>query len=81
MNVEVLLFAVAREKAGADRIELELPTGSTVADLWKELGIRHPALASVLASCRAAVDESFATAKTPLADGATVAVLPPVSGG
>jgi len=81
MKVVVLFFAAAREKAGAERRTLDLPEGATIADAWKRLASETPALAPVLASCRAAVDEEFATATTPLRDGATLAVLPPVSGG
>ena len=81
MRVEVLLFAAAREKAGAARIGLDLAEGATVADLWTRLGDEHPALAPVLARCRAAIDEEFASPTALLREGAIVAVLPPVSGG
>jgi molybdopterin synthase catalytic subunit len=81
MNVTVLFFAAAREKAGAERISVDLADGATVAQLWTRLADDRPALASVLASCRAAVDEEFAPRTAKLRDGAVVAVLPPVSGG
>ena len=81
MNVTVLLFAAAREAAGTDRVALDLARGATVADAFGRLAASHPALASVLPSCRAAVDEEFAPRATALRDGATLAVLPPVSGG
>ena len=81
MKVHVLFFAAAREKAGAPRTTVTLADGATVADLWRRLGDDHAALRPVLASCRAAVDEEFAAQTTKLRDGATVAVLPPVSGG
>ena len=55
--------------------------GATVAHLWKRLADDIPALAPILTSSRAAVDEQFAPMTTPLRDGAVVAVLPPVSGG
>ena len=32
MNVTVRLFAILRQRAGRDRIELELPEGARVAD-------------------------------------------------
>ena len=32
MNVTVRLFAILRERAGRDRLELELPEGARVAD-------------------------------------------------
>ena len=79
--MDVLFFAAAREKAGAERVSVELADGATVAQLWQRLGADHPPLAAALTSCRAAVDEEFAPASTVLRDGAVVAVLPPVSGG
>jgi molybdopterin converting factor subunit 1 len=81
MNVRVLLFAAAREKAGTDALELDVEDGATVATLLARLGVTHPDLGPVLPACRTAVDEAFASAATPLTDGCTVAVLPPVSGG
>ncbi len=81
MNIDVLLFAGARERAGTDRLSVELPTGATVRSLFEHLAAEHPSLAAVLPSCRAAVDEEFAQPATPLTGGAVVAILPPVSGG
>lgn len=81
MRIDVLLFAAAREKAGTDRLTVELEDGATVAHLWRRLADDRAALAAVLPSCRAAVDESFAPQTATLRDGAVVAVLPPVSGG
>ena len=81
MRVHVLFFAVARERVGASRSEVDLDDGATVGALFERLVVAHPALADVLPACRAAVDEEFAPQETPLADGQTVAVLPPVSGG
>ena len=81
MRVTVLYFAAAREAAGTSQDTLELPGGADVRSAFEELGRRHAALAPVLASCRAAVDEEFAAGDAVLEDGATLAVLPPVSGG
>ena len=81
MKVRVLLFAAAREAAGADRTEIELPEGATVAGAFARLAAAPPRLAGVLPSCRAAVDEEFAPLGSALRDGSVLAVLPPVSGG
>lgn len=81
MRVTVLLFAAAREAAGTGTTAVELDEGATVADAFARLAASHPSVAAVLASCRAAVDEEFAPPGRVLADGATLAVLPPVSGG
>jgi MoaE-MoaD fusion protein len=81
VRVTVLLFAAAREAAGTAETTLDLADGATVADAFARLADERRALAPVLPACRAAVDEEFAPRGAPLRDGATLAVLPPVSGG
>jgi MoaE-MoaD fusion protein len=74
MLVSVRLFAGLRERAGAARVEVELPERATVADLlaMMELGPR---------SCVAAVNREYAGPGTEIAPGDEVALVPPVSGG
>ncbi|MCE9636674.1 MAG: MoaD/ThiS family protein [Planctomycetes bacterium] len=81
MRVRVLFFAAAREAAATPQTSLELADGATVTDAFARLQTIHPRLAAVLPSCVAAIDEEFAKRTSPLRDGATLAVLPPVSGG
>jgi molybdopterin converting factor small subunit len=38
MDVQVRLFAGLRERAGADRVDLELPEGALVGDALAALG-------------------------------------------
>lgn len=73
-------FAAAREAVGEESESVELPAGRTVADLHAELCARHPGLAAAPA-LRFAVGQHFVDAGTPLADGAEVALIPPVGGG
>lgn len=81
MRVRVLLFARARDLAGAASAGLELPEGATVAVLRAALAEAYPRLGEFLPLCAAAVGGEVASDETALADGAEVAVLPPVSGG
>lgn len=81
MHVNILLFASLREAAGSDQISVDLPPGSPVSDLIHRVSAAHPALASRLPACRVAVNEAFATDDEPVPEGATVAIIPPVSGG
>jgi molybdopterin converting factor subunit 1 len=81
MNVSVKLFAVARERAGADAVAVELPNGATVRELRHALVERHPALSDVIAHARLAVNNEYASDATPLSASAEVALIPPVSGG
>jgi molybdopterin synthase catalytic subunit len=82
MNVRVRLFAVLRERAGSDAIELELADGATVADALKALQENGP-LAGLLARLpvQMAVNREYAGAQTPLARDDELALIPPVSGG
>ena len=79
MPVTVLYFAAAREAAGVAREPLQ-PVPPTVGDLRRLLA-KRPGLGPVLARCRIAVDGEFAGDERPLADGAEVAIIPPVAGG
>lgn len=81
MTTRVLFFAAARDLAGADSAAVELPAGTTVADLRRELTRRFPALASLLAKSAVAVNHDFAEETRILARDDEVAVIPPVSGG
>jgi molybdopterin converting factor subunit 1 len=81
MNVSVKLFAVARQRAGADTVAVELPTAATVRDVRHALVEQYPALADVVAHARLAVNNDYATDVTPLPAAAEIAVIPPVSGG
>ncbi len=82
MTVSVRLFAILRERAGTDRIELQLPAGATVADALEALA-RIPALTAALERLpvRMAVNRDYASAQTPLAADDELALIPPLSGG
>jgi MoaE-MoaD fusion protein len=79
MTVRVLLFAVARERAGTGELELSLPSPATVADVRRELLAHLPA--ELLAASAVAVNHEYAADSQPVAASDEVAVIPPVSGG
>jgi molybdopterin synthase catalytic subunit len=82
MIIHVRLFAMLRERAGTDRLELELSSGATVADAMRALSDGEP-LGSMLARMpvRMAVNRDYASAETVLAAEDELALIPPVSGG
>jgi MoaE-MoaD fusion protein len=82
MTVRVRLFAVLRQRAGRDSIDVEVGEGATVAEAIAELE-RDPALGPILESVpvRMAVNRDYATGETRLAAGDELALVPPVSGG
>src|ERR1700694_382674 len=79
--VRARLFARLREQAGRDDESLELPAGSTVADVYAALRKSHPGLETDRHAVRAAVNQEFAGWDAVVADGDEVAFIPPVSGG
>jgi MoaE-MoaD fusion protein len=82
MEVTVLLFAILRERAGRDAIQLSLPEGATAAEALEalesegELGTLVERL-----PIRIAVNRDYADATTVLSPGDELALVPPVSGG
>ena len=81
LHIEILFFAVAHDLAGTSSSTLELAGPATVRDAEAALKERFDWFGTRLSSYRIAVDEEFASADTPLSDGSTIAIIPPVSGG
>lgn len=81
MRLEVRLFAGARDRAGTATLTVELPDGATVADLRRRLARDCPALERLLPHSLFAVNDEFAAETVAVPAGASVALLPPVSGG
>jgi len=79
--VRARLFARLREQAGTENETLELPAGSTLADVYEALRERHHALEGDRKAVRAALNQEFKDWTTEVADGDEVAFIPPVSGG
>jgi molybdopterin converting factor subunit 1 len=72
--VTVRLFAGLRERAGSDRVQVELPEGALVADLLAAMEVAPR-------SCVVAINREYADAAAPVREGDEVALVPPVSGG
>ena len=82
MLIRVRLFAILRERAGRDWLELDLPDGATVADALDRLR-GGGELDGLLDQLRVvmAVNREYATEQSELHEGDEVALVPPVSGG
>lgn len=80
-DVELLLFARARELVGEKKISLRLTPGVRVEELTDIIRAAAPALGALLPHCRLAVDQEFAPAGQEIRPGAVLALIPPVSGG
>jgi molybdopterin converting factor subunit 1 len=81
VTVRVQLFAILKERAGQDHVEVELPDSPTVADAISAVA-QLPGLSGLSqGSARMAVNREYASADTLLRDGDELALIPPVSGG
>ncbi len=70
------LFAGLRERVGSGAVDLDLPDGAIVGDVWPAL-----ALGEELPGVLYAVNRGYAERTQALAAGDEVALIPPVSGG
>jgi molybdenum cofactor cytidylyltransferase len=77
----VRLFAIARELAGSGEASIRLPARATVADLRAALAEQIPALSTIAPRVMIAVDSEYADDALELPPDASLAVIPPVSGG
>jgi MoaE-MoaD fusion protein len=82
MTVRIRLYAILRQRARRDWVELQLPAGATVGDALRELA-HSQGLEDVLPRMpvRMAVNREYAALHTPLREGDELALIPPVSGG
>jgi len=76
MHVSVRLFAMLRERAGADEIQLELPDEARVSDALDQVRHLTGGVRVVLA-----VNQVYAEPSQRLHAGDELALIPPVSGG
>jgi molybdopterin synthase catalytic subunit len=81
MLVRTRFFAEHRERVGADRLEVNLPEGASVADLVDRIVDLFPDLSPVMKSARFAVNREYRPSTTILRPGDEVAFIPPVAGG
>jgi molybdopterin converting factor small subunit len=81
MNVQVKLFAAARELAGADVVTVETGERPTVADVRAAIVEREPRLGPLVAASLLAVNAEYARNDAPIGPRDELALIPPVSGG
>jgi molybdopterin synthase catalytic subunit len=81
MKVQVLYFAVFRERLHRDEEQIDLPDGTTVDGAITSLGQRHPDIAKLRGRFRVAVNQDFVGDDHVLRDGDELALIPPVAGG
>ena len=81
MEVEVLMFAAAREAAGCDSIKVKVADDALARDLIEAIEHGLPELKPMLPSCRLAADNKYVANDTAISVDQEIALIPPVSGG
>ena len=77
----MLLFAGLAERIGARQLTVPHAAGDTVASVRDRIAADHPDLTDFVPTLLYALDEEYADEDTPVPAGATLALIPPVSGG
>jgi molybdopterin converting factor subunit 1 len=81
ISVRVRFFAAPREALDTGEIEMQIPPGTTVAELIERLTEEHPILRPYTRFLNVAVNRAYVGMQKELHDGDEVACLPPVGGG
>jgi MoaE-MoaD fusion protein len=81
MRLEVRLFGGIAARAGASRVEVDLPEDATTSSVVVALAATVPTVEALLSSAKIAVNLEVASAEQPIGPDDEVAVLPPVAGG
>jgi molybdopterin synthase catalytic subunit len=81
VRIQILYFAVLRERLKREQEAIELPADATVGDALEALAGRHPTIATLLPRVQTAVNRAFANSSLVLQDSDELALIPPVAGG
>ena len=80
-EITVQFYGHYSDYFGGEPLTLTLPADSTIRDVAAALAARDARLADLEKHCRFALNDEYAALDAPISDGATVAVMPPMSGG
>jgi len=81
MQAEIRLFATLKDRAGRDRILVDLPEPTTVKEMLEIVAVGYPDLEEALPSALIAINRAFASLQTAIHSNDEIAIFPPVSGG
>jgi molybdopterin converting factor subunit 1 len=81
VEVTILLFASVAEKAGTRRFTVSAQDGDTVARVRDLVLDRFPQLETSIPTVLYALNEEYVKESERVHPGATLALIPPVSGG
>ncbi len=80
MEIDIILYGIARDIIGATSYSMKIGEGSTVDELLNNLKNEFPKL-SLLTSLLIAVNDEYATMEYVIKENDEVVIIPPVSGG
>jgi molybdopterin converting factor subunit 1 len=81
LQIKTIFFASYRDLLGTNELLLDLPEGATVGDAVAHVRSRGGAFEVLPTKPAVAVNQNYAPAHLPLADGDELAFIPPVAGG
>lgn len=81
MRIHLVTFAMVRQEIGHNRVELDLPPESTIAELKAVLSDRWPNMTNLVSRSAFAVNHNYAPDHHSLQEDDEVGWIPPVSGG
>ena len=79
--ITVKLFAAYQEAYGVPELTLNLPVGTTAAEVCDRICAEYPSLESWRPLTRFGINLQFVPPDTPLQHGDEMVLIPPVSGG
>lgn len=81
IHVQVHLFALAKQLAGRETLELTLTAPANIARVRAAISEQAPPLASLVPHSLFAIGSEYAGDEAEVRDGDQLAFIPPVSGG
>ena len=81
VKITVRLFAVARDLAGSNAVEIEVEENATISDLRAALIEAVPALSDIAEHMMFSVNSEYAGDHTTITADSDIGCIPPVSGG
>jgi molybdopterin converting factor subunit 1 len=80
IDVNILLFGITKDLVGKQKLQLQIPEDTTIADFKKLLKEKYPELVE-LDSLAIALNSEYATDEIVCQQNDEIALIPPVSGG
>lgn len=81
MQIKLLFFASIKDIVGARQMDVDVPDGATIKDVFDGLESKYPRIAPYRSIVLTSVNEEYKDQATPVSEGDEVAFFPPVSGG